>query len=136
MAAHPCLYCDTEIVESARFGCRCGQRTDTARLSFRDVTRVGGACAVLFRDAQLSLPEHMVLAAYALSVRAVFLALVGPLGNLISATTPRPGEVYVFWAVWYFYFGRVASQFYAGRRIDSWIRGAVAAAIARVAIVA
>src|SRR5476649_937045 len=39
MAERPCLNCDAEIVESARFCCRCGQRTDTARLSFRDVTR-------------------------------------------------------------------------------------------------
>jgi hypothetical protein len=78
----------------------------------------------------------MVLAAYALSVRAVLLALVGPLGYLISATAPRRGEVYVFWAVWYFYFGWAASQFYAGPRLESWIRGAVAAAIAHVAIVA
>jgi hypothetical protein len=228
MAEHPCLNCDTEIVESARFCCRCGQRTDTARLSFRDVTRdlmqkfvniergplafasalltrpgsvareyvegkrrrhygpfatlavivgvtaltvnlsgfqilsqdglpsaptdmlqrhfnllllvqlplLGGACAVLFRGAKLSLPEHMVLAAYALSVRAVFLALIGPLGYLISAGAPQLGEVYVFWAVWYVYFGWAASQFYARPRFDSWIRGAVAAAIAHVAIVA
>src|SRR5450432_1181192 len=228
MPEHRCLNCDTAIVEPARFCSRCGQRTDTARLSFGDVMRdlmhkfvnvergpltfawslltrpgsvareyvegkrrrhygpfatlvvlvgmttlainlsgfqilsqdglpsaptnllqrhfnllllvqlplLGGACAALFRGARLTLPEHMVLAAYALSVRAVFLALVGPLGYLMSATAPGRGQVYAFWAAWYVYFGWAASQFYAGPRIQSWTRGAAAAAIAHGAIVA
>jgi Protein of unknown function (DUF3667) len=97
---------------------------------------LGGACAVLFRGARLTLSEHMVLAAYALSVRAVFLALVAPLAYLMSTSGPRLGQVYAFWAAWYVYFGWAASQFYAGPRIQSWIRGAVAAAIAHVAIIA
>jgi hypothetical protein len=96
---------------------------------------LGGACAVLFRGARLTLPEHMVLAAYALSVRAVFLALVGPVAHLASSTAPGLGQVYAFWAAWYVYFGWAASQFYAGPRMRSWIQGAVAAAIGHAAII-
>jgi hypothetical protein len=44
--------------------------------------------------------------------------------------------VYAFWAAWYVYFGWAASQFYAGSRMRSWIRGAVAAAIGHAAIIA
>jgi Protein of unknown function (DUF3667) len=228
MPEHCCLNCDTAIVEPARFCSHCGQRTDTARLSFGDVLRdlmhkfvnvergplafawslltrpggvareyvegkrrrhygpfatlvvlvgvtalavnlsgfqilsqdglpsaptnllqrhfnlllliqlplLGGACAVLFRGVRLTLPEHMVLAAFALSVRAVFLALVVPLAHLMSTSAPSPGQVYAFWAAWYVYFGWAASQFYPGPRVQSWIRGAGAAAIAHAAIIA
>jgi len=97
---------------------------------------LGGACAVLFRGARLTLPEHMVLAAYALSVRAVFLTLVVPLAYLMSTSAPRPGQVYAFWAAWYVYFGWAASQFYPGPRMRTWFLGALAAAIGHAAIVA
>jgi hypothetical protein len=97
---------------------------------------LGGACAVLFRGARLTLPEHMVLAAYALSMRAAFLAIVVPLAYLMSTSAPRSGQVYAFWAAWYVYFGWGASQFYPGPRVQSWILGAIAAAIAHAAIIA
>jgi len=95
---------------------------------------LGGACAALFRRAGLTLPEHMVLAAYALSVRAVFVALVAPLAYA-AAVVPGPALVYTFWAAWYVYFGWAASQFYVGPRIRSWLLGALAAAIAHAAII-
>ena len=78
----------------------------------------------------------MVLAAFALSVRAVFLALVVPLAYLMSTSAPSQGQVYAFWAAWYVYFGWAASQFYPGPRVLSWIRGAIAAAIAHATIIA
>lgn len=97
---------------------------------------LGGACAVLFRDAALTLPEHMVLVAYALCVRASFLALVGGLAYLASTTAPGLGYVYAYWVAWYVYFGWAASQFYAGSRLRSWIRGTAAAALGHAITVA
>jgi hypothetical protein len=94
-------------------------------------------CAMVFRAARLTLPEHMVLAAYALSVRAVLLALVVPVAYLASSRGPAVGLVYLFWAAWYVYFGWTASQFYrGGSRLGRWIRGAVSAAIGHAATIA
>ena len=97
---------------------------------------LGGACALLFRAARLTLPEHMVLAAYALCVRAAFLALVGPAAYLASTSAPGLGYVYAYWAAWYVYFGWAASQFYTGSPLRSWIRGAAAAVLGHAAIIA
>ncbi len=225
--SHRCLNCATALADAARFCPRCAQRTDAARLSFRDVARdllqkfvdvergpltfawalltrpgrvareyvegkrrrhygpfatlvvlvgltalainasgfqvlsqdglppaptdflqrhfnilllvqlplLGGACAFLFRGALLTLPEHMVLAAYALSVRTVFVGLSAPLA-LATSTAPGPVVVYSFWAAWYIYFGWTASQFYDGPRFSSWLRGVLAAAIGHAAIIA
>jgi hypothetical protein len=105
-------------------------------LLLAQVPLLGVACTALFRGARLRLPEHMVLVAYALSVRAAFLALVGPVSYLASTFAPSHEAVYAFWAAWYIYFGWAASQFYAGPRLQSWIRGAVAAAIGHASIIA
>lgn len=90
---------------------------------------LAGACALLFRDARLRLPEHMVLVAYALSVRAA--AMMGALAValLASVTAPTVGQRLAFLAAWCVYFGWAASQFYAGARWRAWWRGALAAAI-------
>ncbi len=219
-----CLNCDATLADADRFCPRCAQRTDTARLSLRDVARdllqnfvnvergplafasalltrpggvareyvegkrhrhygpfatlvvlvgltalmvnlsgfqvlahdglpeapahfmqrhfnllllvqlplIGGACALLFRGAQLTLAEHAVLAAYTLSVRAVVVAIVAPLSYALSIV-PGATSTYGFWVVWYVYFGWAASQFYAGPRGASWLRGVVAAAVAHAA---
>jgi hypothetical protein len=95
---------------------------------------LGGACALLFRGAALTLPEHMVLVAYALCVRAAFLVLVGGVAYLVSATAPGLIAVYTYWVGWYVYFGWAASQFYAGPRLVTWIRGAAAAALGHLII--
>jgi len=94
---------------------------------------IGGACALLFRSAHRTWAEHMVLAAYTLSVRAVVIAILGAASLL---TTSRPGSLSTlgFWIVWYVYFGWAASQFYDGPRARSWSRGAAAAALAHAAI--
>ena len=227
MPGEHCLNCGDALDGSARFCARCGQRTDTARLSLGDVARdlmhsfvnversplsfaralltrpgivareyvegkrrrhygpfatltvlvgatalvinltgyqvlardgfgplstdllqrhfnllqlaqlplLGGACAILFRAARLNLFEHMVLAAYALSVRAALILLVAPLSVLTSTVAPSQGSVYLFWAVWFVYFGWAGSQFYGGHRGVSWTKGLVAVAIAYVAVV-
>jgi hypothetical protein len=97
---------------------------------------LGGACALLFRGAALTLPEHMVLVAYALCVRAAFLVLVGLVAYLVSTTAPGLAAIYAYWVAWYVYFGWAASQFYAGPRLHSWIRGAAAAALGHAIIAA
>ena len=97
---------------------------------------LGVACAAVFRPSGHTLPEHMVLVAYALSVRAVFLALVGPLAYLTSSASPRIELVVLFWATWYAYFGWAASQFYPGPRWRSWWRGVLAAALGHAGIMA
>ena len=97
---------------------------------------LGAACALLFRDARLTLPEHMVLVAYAMSVRVLFLALAVLAAFGTSTAAPSPLQTYAFWAAWYVYFAWAASQFYTGGRPGVWLRGAAAAAIGHGAIVA
>ena len=226
MAEHRCLNCESTIPASARFCPQCSQRTDTARLSFADMTRdllhafvniergplvfawalltrpggiareyvegrrrryygpfatlavlvgltalalelsgfqvlsqevspvpatvlqrhfnlvllvqlplLGVACALLFRDARLTLPEHMVLVAYTLGMRAVALAVIAPIARLTSASEPTLWQNLAFWAAWYVYFGWAASQFYAGARWRSWLRGMLVAAIGHAVII-
>jgi hypothetical protein len=94
---------------------------------------IGGACALLFSSAGRTWAEHMVLAAYALSVRAALLAIAG-VASLGGSRSPGPTAVILFWAAWYAYFGWAASQFYDGPRAWSWVRGAAAAALAHAAM--
>jgi hypothetical protein len=98
---------------------------------------LGALCALLFRRAHLNWCEHMVPVAYALGIRAVVIALGIPFSY---ATTgghgPSETAVLAYWAAWYVYFGWVAAQFYAGNRLELWLRGAGAAALAHAAIMA
>jgi len=225
MAERRCLNCESTIAATARFCPHCSQRTDTARLSFADMTRdlmhafvnvergplmfawalltrpgriareyvegrrrryygpfatlavlvgfaalalnlsgfqalsqelpipatllqqhfnlvllaqlplLGGACALVFRGAGLTLPEHMVLVAYTLSVRAVALIVIVPIALLNSVSAPTFWQNSGFWAIWYVYFGWAASQFYVGVRWRSWLKGMFVAAIGHALIV-
>jgi hypothetical protein len=96
---------------------------------------LGIACALLFHDAPLTLPEHMVLVAYTLGMRAVVLAAIVPIALLTSTSAPTFWQNSAFWAAWYLYFGWAASQFYAGARWRSWLRGMLAAAIGHALII-
>jgi hypothetical protein len=96
---------------------------------------LGIVCALMFRGAGLTLPEHMVLVAYTLSVRAVALIVIVPIALLGSTTTPTFWQNAGFWAAWYVYFGWAASQFYAGARWRSWLKGMLVAAIGHALIV-
>jgi hypothetical protein len=91
--------------------------------------------ALVFADARLTLAEHMVLAAYVLSVRAAVIAVIA--GSAFLASTPPPGPLstFAFWVAWYVYYGWAASQFYAGRRAAVWLRGMLVAALGHAAIV-
>jgi hypothetical protein len=226
MAADRCLNCDSAIPATAKFCPHCSQRTDTARLSFADMTRdllhafvnvergplvfawalltrpggiareyvegrrrryygpfatlavlvgltalaldlsgfqvlsqevstapaallqrhfnlvllvqlplLGVVCALLCRDARLTLPEHMVLVAYTLGMRAVALTIIMPVALLNSTSSPPFWQTSAFWAAWYVYFGWAASQFYPGARWRSWMRGMLVAAIGHALII-
>jgi hypothetical protein len=95
---------------------------------------LGLVCALVFHGSGRTLPEHLVLCAYTLSVRAVVLVLIAPLAYA-SATPPQPRWVVAFWVAWYLYFGWSASQFYAGERAWNWTRGVVAAGLGHAATV-
>lgn len=223
-----CLNCDAAIVVPARFCARCGQRTDTARLSIGDLVRelmhsfanvergpiallwalltrpghvardfvdgkrrrhygpfatlavlvgasafavnllgyrvlahdgfatasadllqqhfnllllvqlplLGVICALVFRAARLNLSEHMVLVAYALSLRAIVPALAALLSFIGSRDAPTREQVIAFWVVWYLYFGWAASQFYGRPRVFNGVKGIAAAALGHGAILA
>lgn len=96
---------------------------------------LGATCALLFRDANLTLPEHMVLVAYALGMRAVALTIIMPIALLNSNSAPTFWQTSAFWAAWYVYFGWAASQFYTGARWRSWLRGMLVAAIGHALII-
>jgi len=96
---------------------------------------LGSVCALVFRDAHLTLPEHMVLVAYALGVRAVALSVAVPIALLDSQSAPTFWQTSVFWVVWYVYFGWAASQFYATHRWRTWLRGSMVAAISHALII-
>lgn len=104
-------------------------------LQLAQVPLLGGCCACLFRAARHNFFEHMVLAAYALSLRSALLLVVASVSVLTSAAVPSQGSVYLFWAVWFGYFGWAGSQFYGGRRALSWAKAAAAAALAHGAVV-
>jgi hypothetical protein len=89
---------------------------------------LGALCALWFRDAGLTLPEHMVLVAYTLGMRAVALAMTVPVALLNSSPAPTIVQTSLFWGAWYVYFGWAASQFYGGSRWRDGLRGVLAAA--------
>jgi hypothetical protein len=98
---------------------------------------LGMSAPLLFRGTGRTLPEHMALAAYALSVRATALLLLTLLAWSQSLQAPSSSEVYAFWAAWYVYYGWAASQFYRGSRTLLWLKGmgnAIAAHAATMAI--
>lgn len=96
---------------------------------------LGGLCALLFREARLTLIEHMVLVAYTLAVRAAALTLSVPFVLLQESREAASWQPLVFWAAWYAYFGWAASQFYPGGRWSAALRGAVVAALGHALIV-
>jgi len=96
---------------------------------------LGMACALLFRHPRLTLPEHMVLVAYTLGMRAVALTVIMPIALLNSNAAPTLAQTSAFWAAWYGYFGWAASQFYPGARWSSWLRGMLVAAIGHASII-
>ncbi|HEU5297264.1 MAG TPA: DUF3667 domain-containing protein [Burkholderiaceae bacterium] len=97
---------------------------------------LGAVCALVFPEARLTLPEHMVLVAYTLGMRAVALTVITPIAILLNPTSAVTfWENTAYWAGWYVYFGWAASQFYFGSRWRSWLRGMLVAAIGHALII-
>ena len=96
---------------------------------------LGGVCALMFRAAHLTLPEHMVLVAYTLGVRAFALTVTMPFALMNRTPEPTALQNIVFWVAWDGYFGWAAAQFYPGARWRSGLRGAAVAAIGHALII-
>jgi Protein of unknown function (DUF3667) len=89
-------------------------------------------CRILFWKDAYNAAEFLVLAAYAASVRLLFLGVV-----VVPASTlfhpPLTAEIYGAYAFqigWAAYFGFASSQFSTGGRIAAWFKGGAAALIA------
>ncbi len=93
---------------------------------------LGSICALLFRGARLTLPEHMVLVAYALGVRALALTTIALLN---PTAVPTYWQTAAFWAAWYVYFGWAASQFYSGIRWHAFLRGMLVTAVGHAVVI-
>lgn len=94
-------------------------------------------CAVFFHGARRSFAEHLVLAAYASGMRALFLAFVEtPLLALTGADTANPWLATGYFGIWFAYFAFAASQFYRGNRLWSAFKASVAAILSQVVTVA
>lgn len=89
---------------------------------------LSGFCALMFRRDKLHFAEHSVLVAYASGFRSLIFSFVAiPIWYF---TTPRVNSIYVtlpYLFVWFVYFGFAASQFYAGSRAWTWLKGTLAA---------
>jgi hypothetical protein len=94
-------------------------------------------CAVFFHGARLSFAEHLVLAAYASGVRALFIALVEtPVFAATGAETANPWLVGGFQVIWFAYFAFAASQFYGGGRAWSVVRAGATAVLSQIITIA
>ncbi|MBC8057332.1 MAG: DUF3667 domain-containing protein [Rhizobiales bacterium] len=98
---------------------------------------LGLICAIVFRSARLTLPEHLVLVAYALSFRTIALIATIPVALTVNASAaPTPLQVAGFWVVWYFYFAWAATQFYPGRASVNGVKGLIVAALGHASLAA
>lgn len=94
-------------------------------------------CAMFFPGQGRGFAEHLVLAAYASGLRALFIALVEtPLLAITQADTTNPWLTGGIFAIWFAYFGFAASQFYTGRKAWSAAKGVFAAALSQAVTIA
>ena len=91
---------------------------------------------MLFYEQGLNYAEHLVLASFASSLRALFLGFVViPYWYVLRPPTTDPNGIYIYFALWLGYFGMAGAQFYNGRRVWSWVRAALAALLAQLATI-
>jgi hypothetical protein len=94
-------------------------------------------CAILFRARYRSFADHLVLAAYATGLRALFIGLVEtPLLALTHANTANPWLAIGYFGIWFAYFAFAASQFFPGNRLWSAFKGATAAILSQAVTIA
>lgn len=89
-------------------------------------------CALMFRSARLSFAEHLVLAAYTSGFNALFSAFVEtPLLALTGSQATQPWLAGAYIGIWLLYFAFAASQFYAGGRLRTVTKAAVAVVLSQ-----
>lgn len=87
-------------------------------------------CQGLFRGADRRFSEHLVLAAYASGLRSIFFTLVvAPLWMLLQQR--HAAMLIAYLGLWSLYFGFACSQFHAGHRLWSGLRGVLVAMLAQ-----
>ena len=91
-------------------------------------------CAALFRSDRRNFAEHLVLAAYTSGFHALFMGVVEtPTFALSDARTPGAWLAAAYFCLWLLYFALAASQFYAGHRAVSAVKGGIAVIFSQVA---
>jgi hypothetical protein len=88
---------------------------------------------LLFWSDARGFAEYLVLAAYTVSMRAAFVAIVAlPVWYVVRhSPSVEPSLVGAYWALWFAYFGIAAMQFHARRRVWHGLGGAAIAAAAQ-----
>jgi Protein of unknown function (DUF3667) len=89
-------------------------------------------CALLFARDGYNYAEHLVLASFTSSMRALLLGLVAVPYWYLFRPAPSGLLTYVYVALWLLYFGYAAAQFYAGGRPTNWLKGVLAAVLTQV----
>jgi hypothetical protein len=93
-----------------------------------EVPVLAGWLRLLQARAGYTFAEHLVLAAYASSMRILFGTLVVlPAWYLLAPGPALSQRLYVLYlALWPLYFGYACTQFFGGRRSRAWLAGALA----------
>jgi hypothetical protein len=98
---------------------------------------LAACCALLFRTRSHGFADHLVLAAYATGLRALFIAFVEtPLWALTKVDTANPWLALGYFGIWFAYFAFAATQFYQGNRLWSASKGAAAAILSQAVTIA
>lgn len=96
-----------------------------------EVPVLAGWSRLLQARAGYTFAEHLVLAAYASSMRILFATLVVlPTWYLLAPGPSLSQRLYgVYLALWPIYFGYACTQFFGGPRARAWLAGALATAL-------
>jgi hypothetical protein len=98
---------------------------------FAEVPLLAAFLRLLDARGGFNFAEHLVLAAYASSMRILFATLIViPAWYLFRPSNPTASNLYgAYLPFWSLYFGFAASQFLQGRRLFSWCKGILAATL-------
>lgn len=98
---------------------------------FAEVPLLAAFLRLLDARGGFNFAEHLVLAAYASSMRILFATLIViPAWYLYRPSNPAASYIYgAYLPIWTLYFGFAASQFLQGSRVFSWCKGILAATL-------
>ena len=96
---------------------------------FAEVPLLAAFLRLLDARGGFNFAEHLVLAAYASSMRILFATLIViPAWYLFRPSNGTTSNLYgAYLPIWWLYYGFAASQFLQGRRVFSWCKGILAA---------